>query len=41
MDFIDNVHFLGSRNWRNLDFFPEVTNIFDAIIAGRIDFDNI
>ncbi len=41
MDFVDNIDFFVGRYGRDSNFFAQVTDIIDAVIAGGVDFDNI
>ena len=41
MHLVDNVDLLLGRNWGNLHLFAEVADVFDAIIAGGVNFDDI
>ena len=41
MNFINNIDFIATIHGRKLHRFPEITNLIDTAVRGRIDLKNI
>jgi len=41
MDFVDDVDFFGAGDGCDLDLFTQVTDVFDAVVTGSVDFDDV
>ena len=41
MDFVDDVDFVFSLHRGITDLVDQVTDLFNAVVAGRVDFDDV
>ena len=41
MHFVDDINFVARLRWRVTDVFAELTHLFDSVIAGSIDLENV